>query len=42
MCFDGIDGAVCGAMDIQNKCDCTFILLDSHDQLLNVEYLPNC
>lgn len=27
MCFDRIDGAICGAMDIQDKCDCTLILL---------------
>lgn len=30
MRFDRIDGAICGAVDIQNKCDSTLIFLDDH------------
>ncbi len=40
--FGRIDGAICGAVDIQNKCDCTLILLDGISQPLNNQQFSNC
>lgn len=40
--FDRIDGAIRGAVDIQNKCDCTLIFLDGISQPLNNQQFSNC
>lgn len=40
--FDRIDGAICSAADIQNKCDCTLIFLDGISQLLNSQQFSDC